>query len=52
MYELFGFAENLKIQNCVSSKRNCVHMVYKLSEFAKKFEFYKYVEYTKLRKFN
>ena len=27
MYKMFGFAENLNMQNCENSTRNCVHFI-------------------------
>ena len=46
MYELFGLAEKLNIQNCVNSTRKCVHYLYGLSGYEKK------IEYPKQRKLN
>ena len=33
MYGLFGFAENLNIQNYMNSMRNSLHWMYKLNGF-------------------
>ena len=33
MYGLFGFAENLNIQNYMNSTRNSLHWMYKLNGF-------------------
>ena len=52
MYGLTGFAENSNIQKYVNSTVNCVHQMYKLSGFAKKFKFCGYVGCTELQKFN
>ena len=43
MYGMFGFVEQLKIQNCVNSTENCVHYKYGLSEFVEKLNIQNYV---------
>ena len=58
MYRLSRFAKNLNstdtlnIQNCINSIGNYIHLMYGFSRFAKNFEFYRYVEYSKLAEFN
>ena len=42
MYGLSGFSDKLKIQNCVNSKGNCVHLMYEMSGFAKKLSIYNF----------
>ena len=36
MYEMFGFAEKLNIQNCENSTGNCLHYKYGSSGFVEK----------------
>ena len=36
MYEMFGFAEKLNIQNCENSTRNCVYYMHGMSGLAEK----------------
>ena len=58
MYRLPRFAKKLNstdmlnVQNWVNSTGNCVHQMFGLFGFTEKFEFFKYVECTKLCKFN
>ena len=46
------FSDNLNVQNCVNSTKNCVHYMYRLPGFTKKCDLYRYVECIELRKSN
>ena len=42
MYGMSGFADKLKIQNCLNSTGNHVHQMYGMSGFAKKLNIYNF----------
>ena len=43
MYGHSGFADNLKVNNCVNSTGNCVHEMYGMSGFAEKLNIQNFV---------